>query len=462
MSDLRQTLREMGEELEPDPSLPSPVRTRVRRRQAVTAFLAVMALTGVGLGSAAGIRALSERASRVPTNRVTLPPAPASPVACTDGWHLAPNPGVPGDHLDTLVAASAVTTDDIWAVGARYVTQDSASPTEALFEHWDGRKWTVAPGADLGGRAARLNAVAAIAPNDVWAVGRYEDHGQTLIERWDGVRWSTVPGPAIAVGQPPNTGRSLDSIAVISATDIWILGHFIPGINVPGIGGESVSRDVFEHWDGRRWTIVPSPQDESTTGTSAMQDLSAVASNDVWAVGGRVNGFGEVGRAGGALVEHWDGRTWSGVTSPLGDAPLTQVGALNSRDAWALAGGDFTTVGSYGGFGPLRVLHWDGHSWATSLHPPIGDDINAITAVASTDVWAVGTRQGQPLIEHWDGKRWTVPGDSDGNFRPPSDYAPPPSITHTLMGDVVVFSAEPDPAGPPQNRLWFRCGGASS
>ena len=42
MSDLRQTLHEMGEGLEPDSSLSVPVRTRVRHRQAVTAFVAAI------------------------------------------------------------------------------------------------------------------------------------------------------------------------------------------------------------------------------------------------------------------------------------------------------------------------------------------------------------------------------------------------------------------------------------
>src|SRR5437868_14837945 len=99
MSDLRSVLRELGERFEPSDALPSQVRTRVRRRQAVAALAAAITLSAVGVGSAAGIHALSDRAARVPAVKVTLPPAPTSPspVACTDGWHLAPNPTVPGD-----------------------------------------------------------------------------------------------------------------------------------------------------------------------------------------------------------------------------------------------------------------------------------------------------------------------------------------------------------------------------
>src|SRR5262245_13044786 len=38
---------------------------------------------------------------------------PATPVSCTNGWHMAPNPVVNGDDQDDLVAASAVAFDDV-------------------------------------------------------------------------------------------------------------------------------------------------------------------------------------------------------------------------------------------------------------------------------------------------------------------------------------------------------------
>ena len=42
-----------------------------------------------------------------------------------------------------------------------------------------------------------LYSVAAIGPNDVWAVGSYTGTGgyQTLTEHWDGGQWSIVPSP---------------------------------------------------------------------------------------------------------------------------------------------------------------------------------------------------------------------------------------------------------------------------
>src|SRR5207247_9782145 len=94
-------------------------------------------------------------------------------VAWTDGWHIERMPGVDGDYEDALVEVSANATDDIWAVGVRYVTQTNDEPTQALFEHWDGRHWSTVPGADVGEHGASLRAIAMDSPTDGWSVGHY-------------------------------------------------------------------------------------------------------------------------------------------------------------------------------------------------------------------------------------------------------------------------------------------------
>ena len=61
-----------------------------------------------------------------------------------------------GTGDNTLNAIDAVAADDIWAVG---------SP--GLTEHWDGNAWSVVPFPSTVG----LSAVAAVASDDVWALG---------------------------------------------------------------------------------------------------------------------------------------------------------------------------------------------------------------------------------------------------------------------------------------------------
>ena len=56
----------------------------------------------------------------------------------------------------------------------------------ALTIHWDGSSWTIVPSASSG----TLNGVAAVASNDVWAVGSIVvGSDQTLIEHWNGSQW---------------------------------------------------------------------------------------------------------------------------------------------------------------------------------------------------------------------------------------------------------------------------------
>jgi hypothetical protein len=59
--------------------------------------------------------------------------------------------------------------------------------------------WRIIPSPNSGATDYDvLNGVAAISPNDVWAVGNFMSTGgtgqQSLIEHWDGVQWRIVPG----------------------------------------------------------------------------------------------------------------------------------------------------------------------------------------------------------------------------------------------------------------------------
>ena len=58
-----------------------------------------------------------------------------------------------------------------------------------------------------------------------------------------------------------------------------------------------------------QWSVVPSPNGSSTSNLSA---VAAVSANDIWAVGSSGN------QMSGAqtLIEHWNGLSWSVVTSP--------------------------------------------------------------------------------------------------------------------------------------------------
>jgi hypothetical protein len=156
------------------------------------------------------------------------------------------------------VGVSAVAPDDIWAVGGN-------APT--LTEHWDGTRWSVVPGPNVGTLPTALLQVAAVAHNDVWAAGYYfdaTDTGRTLIAHWNGVEWSIVPSP--------DPGEDfLEDIVAVGPRDVWAVGNT-----------NSINTLVL-HWDGSRWTVSPSP---SVPGNLVVPyGVGAVGADDIWAVG---------------------------------------------------------------------------------------------------------------------------------------------------------------------------------
>ena len=69
--------------------------------------------------------------------------------------------------------------------------------------------------------------MAAIAPNDFWAVGRSGKF--TLAEHWDGANWCVVP----SANGNPNPGSNLVvanelyAVATVSSTNVWAVGYFV-------------------------------------------------------------------------------------------------------------------------------------------------------------------------------------------------------------------------------------------
>lgn len=254
--------------------------------------------------------------------------------------------------------------------------------------------------ANVAGVTSELLGITALSPQDVWAVGWAGDPNgppyakRTLIERFDGVAWRIVPSPNV----PNDTQSVLQSVSAASARDVWAVGTTHDD-TLP-------SRTLIEHWDGTRWTIVPSPNSDSQL--NELRAVAAISGNDVWAAGFR-SGIATQSPI-ETLVLHWDGAGWTQVASPsvVGVASqLFGIAAIAANDIWA--------VGFAGGT-PL-TLHWNGITW--SLVPTrVGDGLSsewleAVAGASSTDVWAVGrgkgifTNQTFPTIKHWNGVRWT-------------------------------------------------------
>jgi hypothetical protein len=183
-------------------------------------------------------------------------------------WQVISSPN--GANLvNELHGVSAISENDVWAVGTSYNTERSLSTT--LIEHWNGSRWSVIQSPNPSSSVNVLNAVATVSANDVWAVG-FAANGTNpiLILHWNGATWSVIPNPT-----SPMPLNNLSALAVVTANDVWAVG-------TGKIGDEDATATL--HWNGTAWSFVPSPNVGPEVDNSLF-GAAAVASNDVWAVG---------------------------------------------------------------------------------------------------------------------------------------------------------------------------------
>jgi hypothetical protein len=245
-------------------------------------------------------------------------------------------------------------------------------------------QWTEVPG--VGVNNSGLYGVAVVSANDVWAVGHLQS--RALIEHWDGTNWSVA-----GLQPPPNL---LYGVAALSSTDVWAVG-------------QNGTRSLVLHWNGRRWVVVPSPN----VGTyDTLQAVSIISHNDAWAVGSSIPDV--------YILMHWDGTIWSVVNGPpVNSSALLSIKAFATDDVWAVGWKDYDNT--HGTFSTL-TLHWDGTTWSEIPSPNVSSttSLSGVDGVAPNDVWAVGysgfSNVGA-LTMHWDGTAWTVvPTPTDGGF----------------------------------------------
>jgi hypothetical protein len=344
----------------------------------------------------------SIKPSDTPTGALTGTPT-GTPDPCAPAW--IPSAFDNGTSSTEVKGIAALSPDDVWAVG-----YDDKYGT--LVEHWDGRSWNVVPSPNVGSKSDNhLYGVAAVSARDVWAVGYYDTDtsapAQTLIEHWDGRSWNVVPSPNVGSGN--NSDNILKGVSAISDHDVWAVGYYY---NVAA----AEYRTLIEHWDGISWSVVRSPN----VGASSNQlfGVSAASTGDVWAVGY----YYAANYLPQTLIEHWDGISWSVVRSPNVGASSNQLYGVSTLatprgapadEAWA--------VGSFFDGNTWRTLveHWDGSTWNVIPTPNVGANgnyLNAVAALSNGDIWAVGyTDPGtagegrvQTLVEHWNGSRWSV------------------------------------------------------
>jgi hypothetical protein len=302
-------------------------------------------------------------------------------------------PAAPQER-DALRNVAATSARNAWAVGFHW--NFGARIYQPLIERWNGHKWSVAQ-ASLPGRSSSpglLNDVSALSATYAWAVGRTTPgvDARTLIEHWNGKAWKVVPSPNIA-GAP----SALESVTATSASNAWAVGEYTV---------RSVSKALIEHWNGRAWRRVP---DGTASGVSGLlHSVAATSSSDAWAVGTAITG-----NTGQTLTLHWNGRMWRRVASRNAGRPSNFFGvaAASPKNAWAVGSGLHGTA-------QLTLIeHWTGTAWKVLPTPNPSSGRNpslfAVAAPSAKFALAVGafftaSGGGRTLAERWSGTAWKV------------------------------------------------------
>lgn len=264
----------------------------------------------------------AQRYTPVPVPDIATPsPTPVEPVGSTGitasraGWTVVPAP-VLGSGNNSLGAVAGSGPHDVWAVG-NFLPDTANSNQDAtlnLAQHFDGTSWRVVPTPNAGSNFDTLFSVTD-SGGKAWAAGVFLDgrfRGRALVAAWDGTKWTVVDVP-----QPGALRDILYGVSADSPTDVWAVGG--------QVGPDGRYRTLAEHFDGRRWTVVPS-QDPGGTG-DIFYGVTALAPDDVYAVGQRLGSSTDQG-----LIEHWDGSAWH-------VAPAEPTGGSAYLSSVAVAGG---------------------------------------------------------------------------------------------------------------------------
>ncbi len=154
---------------------------------------------------------------------------------------------------------------------------------------------------------------------------------------------------------------------------------------------DQTSQTFADHWNGSAWSIVTTPNTSSLQ-TNQLGGVSCVSSSDCWAVG-----FGDVvAGVEQTLAEHWDGTSWSIVETPntntTAQSAFGGVSCLGSSDCWAV-----------GGLGQTLAEQWNGSAWsivATDNPSSVNNQLSGVSCDSSSDCWAVGNSGANTLAEH--------------------------------------------------------------
>jgi hypothetical protein len=365
-------------------------------------------------------------------------------------WHLVPVAVATPYHLHAI---SAIAPNDVWAAGDQSLL------------HWDGQNFQPVSLPTPAG----LGAISAGSSTSVWAVGSYYSLSPLFspyAAHWDGTQWHTIVGPADQLPKAPNaSSSSYNDVAAAGPEDAYMTGGvsynanntpffvhcttaacngialstsdygFVWGVSAPAVDDVWITGfdSVYPGYSYvGRWTGSGPVTEVFTSSTRFLTDVAALSADDVWVAG-------YMREDSSSLLQHWDGSTWTVVSSP-NIGPLNGVVARSSSDVWAFGNG---------------VLHWNGSAWTQvpGLHSTTVTDLSPLGA---DDVWVVGRdANDNTLIEHYAALATFSDVPLTDTFAPYIEWM----TCRAIIGGYACGGAEPCDG---YNRPYFRPGNGVS
>ena len=247
--------------------------------------------------------------------------------------------------------------------------------------HWNGVTWSLTP-SPRGTSESQLVQASCPSTSSCFAVGHElpgnsaGDH--TLVERWNGTTWSTMTSP-----NPSGADSStLDGVSCASSTNCDAVGYF---------DVSSTEKTLAEHWSGTTWAIAPTP---NPSGALVQQvERGVVSEHDEL-----------LRRSAARTSERRARRSWSTGTVRPGRSSQPRTRAARSTPSWTAFRAATTTscnaVGEYflsDSTAKTLVEHWNGTTWSIVTSPnPTGATnpvLSSVSCPTTTNCNAVGNDQ---------------------------------------------------------------------
>ena len=315
-----------------------------------------------------------------------------------------------------LRAVTCSKPTNCFAVGELAPTSGSSN---TLVVHWNGTAWSIVPSPSAtGADFSRLYGVSCSSTTSCFAVGqqfvRSTSLGKTLVERWNGKTWSIVPSPNPST---PKISSELHAVSCVNASSCIAVGLQL-------LDPSTCCSTLIERWNGKTWSIMKPPT-VAGAGYSRLDAVTCTSASKCFAVG-----YYSINGRTSPLVERWSGTTWSIVPSP--NPEIGEGGWFASVACTAAT--NCVAAGAYseGGAGrPASLIEqWNGKTWSIVNNPnPVRsyNELNGVACFGTSSCMTVGEyyRPGAPkpyyflgsrtVIQRWNGKHWSIVASPNGS-----------------------------------------------